>query len=76
MERQLAMWLVHNLREQCELLEIMLLYYRNVDIEASGLLTLISKFKVTQPRLNVVPLVVLYVNRQACLSIVCESSFI
>ena len=46
-ERQAALWLVQTLREQCELLEIMLLYYRNVDISACQLLGIVTKFKVS-----------------------------
>ena len=45
-ERQASVWLLQNLKEQCELLEIIFLYYRNVEHSPSSLLELATFFKV------------------------------
>ncbi|XP_064649346.1 nucleoporin NUP188-like isoform X2 [Lineus longissimus] len=44
-ERQACIWLVQNLREQCELLEIILLFYKDFQHQAKDLLSTFTQFK-------------------------------
>ena len=46
-EKQETAWMVQNLREQSELLQVMLLYYRSVEHSAEHQLTLATTFKVS-----------------------------
>lgn len=46
-DRQICVWMVQNLREQCELLELLVLYYKNVEHPTESILHLLTLFKVT-----------------------------